>query len=56
MTTTLLVTITTAEELRLLEQEKRSGAQFERESMAAVFDEFDHFRAHGLTVRLEEGE
>jgi hypothetical protein len=56
MTTTFLVTITTVEELRLLEQEKLSGTQFEREATAAAFDEFDHLRAHGLSVRLEEGE
>jgi hypothetical protein len=56
MTTTFLVTITTAEELRLLEQEKRAGTQSEREAVAAAFDEFDDFRAHGLGVRLEVGQ
>ncbi|MGD0974184.1 MAG: hypothetical protein ABR866_08855 [Candidatus Korobacteraceae bacterium] len=55
MTATFLVTITTAEELRLLEQEKRAGIQSECKSMAAVFDEFDDIRAHGLGVRLESG-
>jgi hypothetical protein len=56
MTTTFLVTITTAEELRLLEQEKPAGTQYAREAMAAVFDEFDHFRAHGLGVSLKAGQ
>lgn len=56
MTTTFLVTITTAEELRLLEQEKRAGMQSEREAVATVFDESDDFRAHGLGVTLEAGQ
>ena len=56
MTTTFLVTITTAEELRLLEQEKPAGTQYAREAMAAVFDEFDHFRVHGLGVSLKAGQ
>jgi hypothetical protein len=54
MTTTFLVTITTAEELRLLEHEELLEAQFEREAITAVFDECDHLRAHGLTVRLDQ--
>jgi hypothetical protein len=53
MTTTFPVTITTAEELRLLEQRRWAEIQFEREP---VFDEFDYIRAHGLSVGLEEGE
>jgi hypothetical protein len=55
MISTFPATITTLEELRLLEQEKRTGMRFECDSMAAVFDEFDCIRAHGLGVRLEEG-
>ncbi|MGA2962807.1 MAG: hypothetical protein ABSD96_14110 [Candidatus Korobacteraceae bacterium] len=53
MTTTFPVTITTAEELRLLKQEKRAQASLRP---IAVFDEFDHIRAHGMGVRLEDGE
>jgi hypothetical protein len=53
MTTTFPVTITTAEELRLLKQEKRTDASLRQTS---VFDEFDHIRAHGMGVRLKDGE
>lgn len=53
MTTTFPVTITTAEELRLLKQENRTEASLKRTS---VFDEFDQIRAHGMGVRLEDGE
>ena len=43
MTTKFPLTITTAEELRLLKQEKRAEASLRQVS---VFDEFDHIRAH----------
>ena len=56
MTTRFPVTITTAEELRLLEERERSMMQLESPLTAAVFDDFDTIRAHGLGVKLEERE
>jgi hypothetical protein len=53
MTTSFPVTITTAEELRLLEQEERARFLPQGYSVTAVFDEFDCIRAHGLSVKLE---
>jgi len=53
MTTSYPVTITTAEELRLLEQGERARFLPHGVSMTAVFDEFDCIRAHGLSVKLE---
>jgi len=47
------VTITTAEELRLIEEENRSQGQ-ESVQRIAAFDEFDHIRAHGMGVKLGE--
>jgi hypothetical protein len=51
MTVTFPVTITTAEELRLIDQQELTQAQ---EPRTAVFDEFDLIRAHGMGVRLDE--
>jgi hypothetical protein len=53
MTTTFPVTITTAEERRLLDEQKQKEAPPRR---TAVFDEFDPIRAHGMGVRLKQGE
>jgi hypothetical protein len=53
MTITFPVTITTVEELRLLEQEERARFLPQGDSMTAVFDEFDCIRAHGLSVKPE---
>lgn len=54
MNITFPVTITTAEELRLVEQAQRARFMPQRDSMTAVFDQFDCIRAHGLGVRLEK--
>ena len=56
MTTRFPVTITTAEELRLLEEHERLMMQLESPLTAAIFDDFDTIRAHGLGVTLEERE
>ena len=53
MTTSFPVTITTAEELRLLEQGERARFLPHGDSITAVFDKFDCIRAHGLSVKLE---
>jgi hypothetical protein len=53
MTITFPVTITTAEELRLLEQEQRARFMPHGDSTTAVFDQFDCIRAHGLSVNLK---
>jgi hypothetical protein len=52
MNVTFPVTITTAEELRLLEQNEKEKAQ-EYKVDTAVFDSSDVIRAHGMGVRLE---
>lgn len=52
MNITFPVTITTAEELRLLEQEERKQAQEYRVD-TAVFDSLDVIRAHGMGLRLD---
>jgi len=46
------VTITTLEELRLLEQEARAKKASERKLKAMIFDQFDPIRAHGMGVKL----
>ncbi len=46
------VTITTLEELRLLEQEARAKKLSERKPKVLIFDEFDSIRAHGMGVKL----
>ena len=54
MTTGFPVTITTAEELRLLEEHEWLTMQLDSTFAAAVFDDFDTIRAHGLGVKFEE--
>jgi hypothetical protein len=56
MTTGFPVTITTAEELRLLEEHEWLTMQLDSTFAAAVFDDFDTIRAHGLGVKFEERE
>ncbi len=56
MITRFPVTIATAEELRLLEEHEWLTMQLEGTLTAAVFDDFDTIRAHGLGVKLEECE
>ena len=53
MTTNSPVTLTTAEELRLLEEQGRTAVQ-PAGSRAANFDEFDRIRAHGLGINLDD--
>jgi hypothetical protein len=47
------MTITTLEELRLIEEENMIEILIECRPAFAVFDEFDPIRAHGLGVQLD---
>ena len=55
MTARFSVTITTAEELRLLEEHDRL-MQLQSPITTAVFDDSETIRAHGLGVGLDERE
>jgi hypothetical protein len=53
MTISFPVTITTAEELRLLEQEEQGRFLPPDDPLAPVLGESDCIRAHALSVKLE---